>query len=349
MNRNYDLLICGAAADANAITLSEYGVMSNQPFIKKIISSLIINGMVLADIPLVTDKTMVQNGSRWMDNLPTVNWAKLNEGTTVTKGKPTPYSENAWLMRNAIDADNKIIEDRNQIVDPRAAQLDAYLKAVSYDFNDKYINNDHLSGDEDSFIGLRYRLDNPSTFRLASECKIDAGGVDLSPSGMTSQTANAFVEYLDQLLSFLGREEGDGVFLYMNDTLKRRMARAIRVLGTGAGFNIVTDAYDRTISKYKNATVVNIGRKADQSTRIITNTETSTGAAGASTFTSIYAAVYGEEALMGWQFDSIDNSCKDVGLIGNDSTISRLSFDYAVGLLPNHSRCLGRLYDIKMS
>jgi len=338
-----------AAADVNAISLSEYGVMSNVPLVKKIVTSLLFNGIVLADIPLITDPTLVQQGVRWMDNLPNVNWAKLNEGTTVTKGKPTAYAEQAWLLRNSIDVDYKLIEDRNQIVDPRAASLEAYWSSVAYNFNDYFINNDHLSGDEDSFIGLRTRIDNPATYKLATDIKIDASGVDMSQAGMTTATANNMIEYIQTLLSYLGREEGDGVCLYMNDQMKRRLERAVRLLGAGAGWNITKDAYDRSLTYYKGARIIDIGRKADQSTRIITNTETAAGLPGASNFSSIYGVVYGEDRLIGWQFAPMEKSVKDLGAIGNDGTISRISVDYAVGLLPQHSRCMGRIFNIKMS
>src|SRR5258708_7824655 len=107
------------APDSNSISLSEYAVQSNDPLVMKITKSLLINGIVLGDIPLINKKTMKAMGVMWRDNLPTVNWAKLNAGTTVTKGKPTPYEEQVFLLRNAIDTDIKILADENAIVDPR--------------------------------------------------------------------------------------------------------------------------------------------------------------------------------------------------------------------------------------
>lgn len=337
-----------SAADANAISLSEYAMMSNDPLVKKITMSLLVNGAVLADIPFFNKKTLFANGVRWEGNLPSVTWNRLNAGTTVTKGKPSAYQEQVFLVRNAIDVDVKILEDVNRIVDPRVTQLEAYLQSLSYDFNDKFINNDHLSGDAQAPVGLRSRLDNPTTYGVATELKIDGAGVDLS-TAMTAASANSFIEVLQQALDFLGSPEGDGVVLYMNDLLKRRFERAVRVLGAGAGFAMVRDAFDRSIAMYKNARIVDIGRKSDQTTKIITSTETAAGAAGSSTFTSLYAVKYGEAYFAGWQFDPLGQSINDLGLIGNDGTVSRILIDWAVGFLPQHTRCMSRIYNIKVA
>jgi hypothetical protein len=336
-------------ADANAISLSEYAIMSNNPLVMGITKSLLMAGSVLADIPLATENTLLVNGVRWEGNLPTVDWAKINGGLTVTKGKPTAYSEQAFMIRNAIDVDTAILADRNRIMDPRAAQISAYFDAVTYDTNDKFINNSHTSGDADAPVGLRERLDNPSVYGVQSELKIDFGGVDLSDSGMGQDDANTFVTNVQKMLDFLGRREGDGVVFYANDDLLRRWERAVRIMGAGAGWNTVVDSWGRMVTKYRNARIVDIGRKADQTTRIITSTETSTGAAGASTFTSLYAVVYGEDRFMGWQFAPLDQSVVDLGLLGNDGTIARTMVDWKVGLLPVHTRCMARGYNIKVA
>ena len=97
--------------DSNVLTISDYAVMSNNPLVTKITMSLLQNGIILADIPLATKASMIANGVRWQDNLPTVTWGKLNTDPTVTKGKPTPYQEQAFLVRNAIDVDIKILRD----------------------------------------------------------------------------------------------------------------------------------------------------------------------------------------------------------------------------------------------
>lgn len=334
--------------DTNALSLSEYAVQSNDPLVMKITKSLLVNGIVLGDIPLLDKKSLKVNGVMWRDNLPTPTWAKLNGGTTVTKGKPTAYQEQIYLLRTAIDIDIKLLGEENAITDPRATQLDALLSGIAYDFNDKWINNDPITGDSNAPVGLRYRLDNYDTYNLLSEMKISAGALDLSQAGVTATIANKFLEFLQQMFTYMGRDDGTGVVLYMNDTMMRRIAFLVRELGAGAGFEMTRDAFDRRIMSYMNARIVNVGRKADQTTQIILNTENTDGTAGSSDQTSIYACCYGEERLMGWQYESLGDSIKDIGPIGNDGTQSRILVDWGVGVLPQHTRCMARLYDIKI-
>lgn len=337
------------AVDSNALTLAQYTLMSNEPLVQRVGMSLLEEDSILNELPLVTQQTLIANGVRFQgDALPTVNWAKINEEPTVVNATPTPFQEQVYLIRNAIDTDKKLVQAQGQIADPRGIRLEAYLRSVRLDVNDKFINNSHTTGDSDAFVGIRARLDDPTRYGCESELKIDAGAVDMSQSGMTATTANNFLEYVDTLLDYLGASDGGGVVLYMNDTMKRRFARAIRVLGAGAGFTTSQDGFDRPVDRYKGAVVRNIGRKKDQSTRIITSTETAAGADGASTHTSIYAVRYGESYLTGWQFEDLGSSVMDLGLLNNGVTY-RTVIDWAVGLYQAHTRSVGRLYGIKVA
>lgn len=334
------------AVSSSALTLAQYAIMSNDPLIQQITYSLLENANVLNDLPLVTKKSILVNGVRWEGSLPSVNWSKLNVDPVVTSGTPAAYQEQAYIIRNAIDVDRFLVEDENQIQNPRGVQTNAYLKSVAYDVNDKFINNDHLTGNNDAFHGLRNRIDN-AVFRTNSDCKIDTSGVDLSPGGMTLTTANTFIEYIQQLLDMMGAPTGMGVTLYMNDLMKRRFARAVRMMGPAAGWSVNQDNFGRPVEMYNDAKIRDIGRKADQTTKIITSTELNTGGAGSSTFTSIYGVRYGEDHVFGWQFDAL--SPKDIGLIGNGGSTYRMLIDWAFGIFQTGTRDIARLYDIKVS
>ena len=335
-----------AVNDSNALSMAQYAVLSNNPMVQAVTFSLLDMGSAMTDIPFRTKKTLIANGVRWEGNLPSVNWGAINSTPVTTLGTPKPYQEQAYIMRNAIKVDKVYVEDENQIADPRATQLAAYLRGVTYDFNDKFINNDHASGDINSIVGLRARIDNGSQYGVWSSCKIDAGGVDLSKATMTAATANSFLEFLEQLLWSVDSPNGENVTLYMNEVMKRRFATALRTLGTSGGFAIVRDQFDRTVEQFMGATIKDIGYKADQATRIITNTETNTCAAGSSTFTSIYADHYAEDHFSGWQYEPVN--AHDLGLLNDGVTYSTV-VDWAGGLMSANIRSIGRLYDIKMS
>ncbi len=344
----------------SAVNLATYAQMSNNPMVMAITDSLIDYGNIAQDLPLITKPSLIVNGARWEGNLPSVTWRALNAGGTTTVGTPKPWQEQVYILTNYIDTDKYLVRDQNQIGNIRANQVNAYLKAQTYDWNDKFFNNDHVAGDSNAPVGIKYRINNGSTYGVRSENKIDAASVDLSQSGMTATTANTFIELLEQLLwSVDSDNDGTGVVLYMNDVFKRRFARALRTLGTSGGLDITRDQYNRTITTYKNAIIRDPGVKADQSTRIIKGNglsgspaigETTAGvdSTGASAvYTSIYAVNMGEDHFFGWQFDTIN--VEDLGLLQADGAVYRTLIDWAVGLANASTRSLARLYDVKIA
>ena len=335
----------------NSLTFAQYAIQSNDPLVQEIVFSLLDCGTAMTDIPFVNRKSMITNGVRWNGNLPTVNWTGLNAVPVNTIGTPTPWQEQAFIIRNNIDVDKYLVEDMNQIGDPRGTQLAAYLKAVAYDFNYKFISNDHVAGDSNAIVGLKYRINNGSNYGVRSINKIDAGGVDVRLSTLTNSTTkdtgNQLIELLDQLLWSVDSPNGDGVTLYMNEVMMRRMNTLLRAMGTDGGFAIVKDQFDRVQASYKGAVIKDIGYKSDQTTRIITNLENSDGTdTGASTYTSIYAVNFSQDHFFGWQFDTLKAS--DLGLL-NNGALYRTVIDWAGGLANNSDRSIARLYDIKMS
>src|SRR5215213_3107097 len=116
------------AVSSSAVNMAQHAILSNDPVVQAVTFSLIDNGAVMArDIPFVTKQVLVASGVRWEGNLPTVTWTNVNEEGTTTSGTPTPYQEQVFALRNNIDVDELLVLDQNQIVDPRAAQLEAYL------------------------------------------------------------------------------------------------------------------------------------------------------------------------------------------------------------------------------
>lgn len=337
------------AIASGTVTLADYALMSNNPLVQAVTYSLILYSNVIQDVPLSEKKSLIINGARFEGNLPTVNWSQLNAEGVTTKGTPTAYQEQAYIIRNYIDVDKFLVEEENAIVDPRSVQSEAYLKALTYDINYKFLKNDHITGDVNAPVGIRYRIDNGGTFGVRPENKINSGGLDLSQAtlGTTSSNGNKFIEFLDQLLWSVDSPDGEGVILYMNEVMKRRFTFALRNLGTAGGFEITKDMFDRTVTMYKGAVIRDPGYKADQSTRIITTTELSDGSADTgSTYTSIYAVNYSTDHFSGWQFEP--PNVQDLGLIYNGA-IYRTLIDWAVGFNNASTRSLGRLYGLKLS
>jgi hypothetical protein len=335
------------AVSANATNLADYSLNSNSPMVRAVTYSLIQNDNILQDVPLMSKKSLVATGVRFEGNLPTVNWAPINSEPVTTKGTPTAYQEQVYLIRNSIDVDKVYVQDENAIMDPRAMQVGAYLRGLTYDMNYKFIQNDHITGDVNAPVGLAYRIANGGTFGVRPENLVNGSSIDLSQAGATQATANKFIELMDQLLWSVDSPSGEGVVLYMNEVMRRRFAFAIRLMGTSGGFDITRDQFNRVIEMYKGAVIRDIGYKADQATRIITTTELATGlATTGGTFTSIYAVNYGTDHFYGWQFDDIN--VQDLGLL-NSGVIYRTLIDWSVGFINTSTRSLGRLYGVKLA
>ncbi len=353
------------AIAAGTVTLADYAQMSNSPLVQAVTYSLILYSNVLQDVPLIEKKSLIINGARFEGNLPTVNWSQLNAEGVTTKGTPTAYQEQAYIIRNYIDVDKFLVEEENAIVDPRAVQTEAYLKALTYDMNYKFFKNDHVTGDQNAPVGIRYRINNGGIFGVRPENLINAGGLDLTQATLTNGTGgqwngNKLIEFLDQLLWSVDSPEGQGVVLYMNEVMRRRLTFAVRQLGTSGGFSVMQDQFGRSIEMYKGAIIRDPGYRADQQTRIILGPPAASipnqygeDANGNDTtnntsplYTSIYAVNFDTDHFMGWQF--APPNVQDLGLIYN-GVIYRTLIDWAVGFNNASTRSLGRLYGIKIA
>lgn len=335
-------------ADTNSLTLSDYALTSNSPLVQKITYSLLMNGSVLQDIPLRTYKSMHANGVRFLgsEGAPTVAFRALNADPAVTKAVPTPYQEQAYINSNNFDIDNVLLDDVNSIQDPFAVQMGAYTKFLTYKWNDVFINNEHTAGDSNAPVGIRWRLDNAATYNIPTEMKFAAGGSTIDISA--GSNGDALIEYIQQMLDIMGSPDGTGVVLYMNELTRRKMDRAIRKLGTTGGFSVNTDQFERRVYMYNNATVRTIGRKADQSTQIITSTEGTTGLDGSSNYSSVYGVRYGDEDFSGWQFRNLESAFFGPFLLQN-GVQKRITFDWPVGFWQENVRSISRMYGLKTS
>lgn len=335
--------------DSNALSLDKWALYSNSPKAMRVTYSLLESDSALNDIPLTTAKVLVATGRRFVaGSLPTPNWVPINQNPTVVNAVPSPWQEQLYVLRNSFHTDRMLLEAEGAIVNPMAKEIEAYLMSVRIAYTDAFFNNNHVTGDPHAIVGLRARLDNPTVYGCASDLKINAGGVDMTQATGTASTGNNFLELVDLLLSRLGRKNGEGVVLYMNGTMYRRFNRQLRLMGGTGGFTPSTDQFQRSISLYKQAVVREIGLKQDEATEIITSTEDSAGLDGSSTYTSIYGVRYGEDAMMGWQFRPLSEAIIGPTLLDNQVTYST-TFDWAMGLAPQSTRCIGRLYGIKLA
>lgn len=337
------------AISDTVVTLADYGRMSNDPLVKYVSYQLAFDSRVLERLPLQTKPTFKVNGTRFTDAKVPINWRKLNAEPVNVKDVPKPWEEQVYIMSNVIDIDRLFLIEENQVTNPQEVQLIQTLRSASYDINDKFINNDPVSGNPDAPVGIRYRLDNPTMYGIPTELKINGNAVDMRVSDSTAATASTFISLIQQLLINMAEPDGNGVTLFINDRMSVCLEAAIRKMGAGAGFSMTKDAFDRSVWSYRNAQIVDIGRKGDQSTRIITSTENADGTPGSSNTTSIYAVKFDKNYLGGWQMQDMNQSIQNLGRIGNAGTMERLLIDYAFGWYQEHIRSIGRIFNVRVN
>jgi hypothetical protein len=342
------------AIDFNgALTLADQAILSNDPLVKEITKSLHKTWNAIKDIPFTTSPQLRQIGQRYVNSgIPTPNWTGINAEPVAVKGKPKSYEEQMYLLRNKITVDHVLLDQPNNIIDPVEAQVQMYLEGFAYDFNDKFINNDptsNVAGNSvDAFPGLRYRLDNYLQYDIPSEMNI-VSSADISLSNLLAVgsatagygAANRIIADVQTLLDNMNTPDGDGVVFYVSEQAKRQLEMAIRVMGIGAGFDITQDSFQRPVEKYKNATIRVVGRKADGTTPVISNTQTVTGIT-ASTATGIYAVRYGQGYVSGWQSGPFKPTY--LGLSKENGIMHNILFDWGCGLWIPHVRAIGRIY-----
>lgn len=346
--------------ESNALTLLEWAALSNEPLPTAVAMSLYDMGSVLAEIPLITKKSMLVTGARFTGKtMPRTDARKINDTPIGTKAIPEKYRESAFILSNSVTADRFIEEDQNSIGGSYMAfQVQAYLESAKLETNDRFINNKHDGklDNDDWMVGIRARIDESATgganYGVQRGMKVNAGGVDISPAGVTKASANQFLILLDRLLANMGSKDGTGIILWMDEYAYSYGAGAIRTLGAAAGWSDTRDNYDRPLEKYRNAKIMDIGRKKDQMTPIISPWENADGTDGTpgdavnSIYTSIYATRTGTDYLSGWQWEELKP--KNFGLVTPPGTYYLTVFDWAMGLRMQNSRSISRLYNLKI-
>jgi len=333
------------AVDANALTLVDYAQMRNDPLVTKIVMSLFDVGNLVDDIPLVTSQTLMQNGVRFIDNLPVPSWRQLNQLPTITKGTPTPWQEQLYIVSSQFQMEKRFLREKNAIQDPMEIQFNAWMEAWAYTWNNIFFNNAHDgTGDSNAPVGLRTRLANYQQYGVASDMQVNANA---NLATVTASTANDLIDAVNQLLINMNAADGTNVVLYMNETMSIKFLRAIRSLGAGGGFTTQKDAFGREIEYYRNAKIRRAGRKVDQTTQVLGLEDQFGNLSGGGQYASIFGVRYGKETFAGWQ--DCELKPQNLGVDPSNGVMVNALIDWGVGLWQSHTRAIGRTYNIKIA
>jgi hypothetical protein len=334
---------------SKALTIKDWADQSNEPAAKAIAKSVLQTVSILDDLKLKTDPSMIVRVPRITEQtIPTMAWGQINDGPTTIKTTVEPYEESLHYVREIIPIDRQQLRQKNWIDDPIQTQITGAMAGHVFGINDAFINGDPTTNIK-SLIGLKYRVQNASTFGVASGLNIDAG-VTMT-TAMTQANALTWREKLAQAFAYLGSSDGEGCVAYCNWLSKERWARA-NVLGyNGLGFSIMKDQYDRQVEMFRKCKVVDLGFKlGNTSTPIISYTENASGVEQGGTtigYTSIYIVKYDENHMQGWQSDILKPEY--LGRSTETGVFENILFDWGMGIYHNNNRSFVRLYDIQLA
>lgn len=337
----------------NAVRLEDWAKISNNVITQGLIANLYETDSILKDVPFKEDPAFKATGVR-IDpgSLPqNPTYGTLNTTPDSVRTVPSQHEERGYLIRENVKMDRRYRKNKNYIVDPVKVQTMGVMEMWARQLNTDFILNDPSSatGKKNGPDGLYTRLlaANQAKYGTTAENLIDAanGGsaFTISDTMAKADALRLFVS-VDKMLQFMNAADGTGVVLYMNDNAFRKFSMAGKLCDGGGGFDTTKDEYDRTIMTYKNARLRDVGRKLDDTTRIIGNTENANGIAlTGSTFTSIYGVRYGGMYLTGWHDGALD-----LEYIGTDPTGVQdiWLLDYLFGFYHGHGRSVARLFNI---
>lgn len=320
---------------ADAWTLGELSKIETDPLRKSVVDIFLMESDVMQFVPWETIGTLATTIVR-MQDLPSIGFRKINEGYAATMGRFEQRTENISLMGCYMDCDKAIARAKNTIADARAIAQVMAMKATAYKFNDKFINGDPAT-DPEEFKGIQKRVDDVVAEGFSDQYLNNAG---TSGDGILLSDAESynFLNKLDELIYSMRGHQPD--MLLMNKKMLlalRSLLRKTKLLDNSK------DMFDRRIDMYSGCRLVDIGVKADQTTEIITNTET-LEAAGAAESTSIYAVKFGIGEYL-WGIQEYPLEVEDKGLL-EATPVYRTELDWPLGLALVDPRAVGRLCGI---
>jgi hypothetical protein len=304
---------------------------------KGVIQGLLVNSRVMQIIPWANIAALNITVTRWA-TLPTNAFRKFNGTYAESAGTFEQLQETVYPIGGYTDVDTMALKDKTKFNDPKAEQLEMRIASMSYTFNDYFINGSQAT-DPDGFTGIKNRI---ATLPAAQSILAATNGLDVKAS---TANQNIFLDLLDQLLYAIDNGSGQGQLgIFGNAKSTLGLWSTLRRLGV---LDQSRDMFGREIDAYKGVPLYDIGKKSDQSTEIITNTEVA-GASGA-VCTSLYvvkmAPSNGNADSGGQWLHGIQEAPMEVIDHGRLQTApaERVEIDWPIGLAHFHKRTMARL------
>ena len=256
----------------------------------------------------------------------------IGEPYNETKDKFSELNDGIALMGGQIDVDRALRLPGQRELDAWQENLLLQSKRYQFGFTESFINGDRDVNPK-GFNGIKKRVEAENTAGgIGSDQVIAAAGLDLSASSANRQT------FLDHMETAMYEVDEGMVDLIL--TSKKGMFTLGRVARREGLLDTTKDQFDKTIPLFRGIPFMEAGTKGDQTTQIITSTETNAGAATGGTATSYYFFRFGIQYVQGWQMHEPKRIYDD---IINDGVTHRTVFEWPVGLSAFHRKSTVRL------
>lgn len=323
-----------------AVTLSQVAKLQTEPLERGILMNLLREAPILEYLPFENVQSLTNIAVRWT-NLPSVGWRRINQGYTKSSGDVEQVQESLYAFGGEIELDRVYRKIQGSfIVQPERLQVEMKTKAMAYEFTDKFLNGDHAS-EPDGIEGLKKRISNmPSRQTVA----FTYSSADLDPTNSAAK-ASHFLNKLEEAHYKAGR--GSANVILCNEAVKWGLGRVIRYASVaGAGWVDTTkDLFDREVLTYKGIPLIDVGLKPDQSTEVITVTETGSDS---SDTTSMYFVPFNrEDGVIGIQLSDMEIYDPLNGAERDSMPTNLIRVEWWVGLAGYGSYGPVRLWDLK--
>lgn len=264
-----------------AITLTEAAKLSTTDLQKGVLETFVQTSPVLDRLPMLEIE-----GNAYAYNseatLPGVEFRAVNGSYSESTGTVNQKSETLAILGGDADVDRFIQQTRSNLNDQRATQTAMKVKAISYKFQDTFINGDS-STDTNSFDGLKKRLTGNQV--------IDAAPNGLNVVGSSNADIHTFLDKLDELLAAVPGINGTNGAIYANAKIIRKIASALRHVSLDAV--LMEDIAGKRTIQWNGIPILDLGATAAASpVDILPLNETQGTANNAS---SIYAVKFGAD------------------------------------------------------
>ena len=244
-----------------------------------------------------------------------------------------------------IDEELENVADET-IADPVRTNIELYTRGIHRQIVNSFFNGKSTDNGGNSFTGIRERLNKlPATQTIQAVDTSNALDMRTSASDY-AQNVEDFIVLLNKLCKAVDGGRPD--FFVVNEDFQIKFESILRTSGL---LTYTKDNFEREFPAFKGIPFIDAGRLNDDTSYVITNSETITGGdgtPGTDHCTSIYAIKQGPQYLTMLEKHPLrvrDRKAEyDEHLINHKYVI-----DWVLGMMITHPRSIARLQGIRMA